>query len=150
MEGADSGNWQVMTSVSGNTINTSPSFGSFIVTTAFTASYIVFESIGCFPSNMNIPSKYSFSIRFTEVIAKGTAIRITFPSVNFVQLPQSPSCFMTGGINGFASCRLDGTTYEIVTNSNYNLETILIKIEGIHNPSVTQSEDFIISAIYDS
>lgn len=57
---------------------------------------------------------------------------------------------MNGGLTGFKSCELDGTTFVIVTNSNYDLSDITIEIEDIYNPSVTQTNEFIITTVYDS
>lgn len=57
---------------------------------------------------------------------------------------------MNGGLTGFKSCSLDGTTFVIVTNSNYNMDPISIDIENIFNPSVLKTDEFIITTIYDS
>jgi hypothetical protein len=57
---------------------------------------------------------------------------------------------VNGGLTGFKSCTLDGTTFVIETNSIYNLDIIKIEIENIYNPTVYQTDEFVIRTLYDS
>ncbi|KAL4464499.1 hypothetical protein ABPG73_018399, partial [Tetrahymena malaccensis] len=148
-EGINTGNWVIQTSINGYFINISPQFGAFTVTGTFTPSYVKFISISSYPTNVNLIANYYFSFSFPNSLAIGTQILIQFPSSQYVQLPQNPSCIITSGLLGFQSCTLQGTTFVITTISNYSPGIINLVIENILNPNADTTQPFQITTIYD-
>ncbi|EAS04491.2 histone deacetylase family protein (macronuclear) [Tetrahymena thermophila SB210] len=148
-EGTNTGNWVIQTSINGYFINVSPQFGAFTVTGTFTPSYVKFISISSYPTNVNLYANYYFSFQFSNSLAIGTQIQIQFPSSQYVQLPQNPSCIVTSGLQGFQSCQLKGTTFVITTISNYQPGIINLVIENILNPNADTTQPFQITTIYD-
>ncbi|KAL4492987.1 hypothetical protein ABPG72_020766 [Tetrahymena utriculariae] len=148
-EGINTGNWVIQTSINGYFINISPQFGAFTVTSTFTPSYVNFISMNSYPTNVNLYANYYFSFSFSNSLAIGTQIQIQFPSSQYVQLPQNPSCIITSGLLGFQSCTLQGTTFVITTISNYSPGIINLVIENILNPNADVTQPFQITTIYD-
>ena len=76
-------------------------------------------------------------------------IYIQFPS-QFLNLPNLFSCFITGNLNTFDTCRKENNLFIIKLDEDYNSGLITIKITNIRNPVIEKTDAFVIYSKYDS
>ncbi|CAD8094793.1 unnamed protein product [Paramecium primaurelia] len=126
-------------------------FYSFDFTTPFKAGKIVINQITA--SILNADEEVDYLIQFTPQndIPIGGQIKVMFPDENYKKLPSIPDCRVSGGINTFQSCILNGKTFIIETNSRYKAGNGVIDlvIKGVQNPDQGTTQGFVISTEYD-
>jgi hypothetical protein len=124
-------------------------FGSFAFTASPGSNAVIFNSITAFPTNAYLYSKYTFTFRLISNLPKGSYVYLTFPSTDYIVLPNPPTCIITGAITSFSTCTLSGSTYAIKLISGFSGGTIYLTIKDILNPSPGKTDGFTITTKYD-
>jgi hypothetical protein len=93
----------------------------------FTPSKIDILSISTFPSNRQVEADYTFAFMPTTKLPVGAEIHIRFPS-DYTDLPQNPSCSVSGGVNTFDLCYKLVNEVIMKLDSEYFTDPIYIKV----------------------
>jgi hypothetical protein len=114
----------------------------------FTPSKIDILSIATFPSNRQVEADYTFAFMPTTKLPVGAEIHIRFPS-DYTDLPQNPSCGVSGGVNTFDLCYKLVNEIIMKLDSEYFTDPIYVKIKGISNPNVAKTNAFVLYTYFD-
>ncbi|KAL4470166.1 hypothetical protein ABPG72_009091 [Tetrahymena utriculariae] len=132
-----------------NYINQRTAFNGYMTGIAFQSGFVIFQGINAFPSNSYLFATYTVAFTPSSSFKAFATIQITFPISSFSNLPSNPICQVSGGLQTFKSCSLSGNTFILVTETDYNSDTINFTIQNIQNPSPGQTDGFIVQIYYD-
>jgi len=71
------------------------------------------------PNNRNFPGDVSLTFLPASSLPKGTSIEVTFPAVEFPQLPLNPDCSVSGGVTLLQNCTAKGSVLTATTSLPY-------------------------------
>lgn len=117
-------------------------------TNPFTPGVILIDKISLFPTNNLAYSDYTFSFTPQTKLSVGSEIHIVYPS-DYINLPQSPDCTVTGGIQTFESCESLGNEIIIRLDTAYITDVISIRVKNVQNPGNEKTQAFEIYTFYD-
>ncbi|KAL4473813.1 hypothetical protein ABPG74_022677 [Tetrahymena malaccensis] len=132
-----------------NFINQRNAFNGYTTGTAFQSGLVIFQGINAFPSNSYLFATYTVSFTPSSSFKAFAIIQITFPISSFSNLPTNPICSVSGGLQTFKSCSVSGNTFILVTETDYNSDTINFSVQNIQNPSPGQTDGFVVQIYYD-
>ena len=147
---ATSSPWSIQTSYNGYIINQLNSFDFFQYGNSYNPGTIIFNSVEAFPQNALVLAQYTIEFTPNTAIPALGIISITFPPAQFNNLPQTPLCKISGGLQTFSSCVLSGTTITIVTDAIYTTGSLIFTIDDIPNPEAGTTDGFEIHTFYDN
>ena len=140
--------FSIQVKLNGFQINEQLNFLSVTLGAAFTPGVVLSNSISLFPTNQLVYADYTFAFTPETKLSVGSEIHIVFPS-EYVSLPQTPDCVISGGLLTFESCEKLANDIVIKLDTEYITDTIYFTVKKIQNPAVTTSNEFKIYTFYD-
>ena len=123
-------------------------FASFSLDEIASPNTITLNSISSFPDNALLKGDLYFSFTPRTALKEGAQITINFPS-QYRLLPSNPICIISGMLTSFDTCKTNLNSISVTLNSVFLSGTINLKLKGITNPVVGETDKFIIQTSYD-
>lgn len=135
---------------SSRTVTKTLGVASFALTSAWTPGALTISSISCFPTNAKQKVEYSVTFTPTSAVPKGSTVSITYPLVQFGNLPSSPTCRISGALNTLNKCTVEANTVHYLTDAHHTSGSLTFSLFDVDNFDAGTSNEFAVKITYDS
>jgi len=120
------------------------------LTSTWTPGTLSVSSIAAFPTNAKQKVEYTVTFTPTNTLPKGSIVSITYPLVQFGNLPLTPTCRISGALNTIEKCTTEANIVKYVTDEHHTSGSLTFSLYNVDNFDAGTSNEFSVSIMYDS
>jgi histone deacetylase 6 len=135
---------------SGRVIAEATSVAGFALTSVWSPGTLSVSSITAFPTNAKQKVEYTVTFTPTYIVPKGAYVSITYPLVQFGNLPLVPECRVSGALSTLSSCSAEANTIKYLTDDTSASGALTFSLFNVDNFDEGSSNEFSVKIEYDS